>query len=224
MLLARCQWPQQITVGFTISKITVESALQIPVMPRTCSSGQILSQSYWPTLCCFGIRSWQRSKMRTCYGWTSQPYLSPLCRWYIFRRPSWLLVFLCFRHILTINPRLTLSQQTIFGMNFFDMDQTNNRIVGTPMIWIFFVSAAALTTVTFLLYYWLLRRDGAALQGLTPRIQSRPTWSIEGVRRRFTGSTNSSTELQAYSAWKTGHDDRTLFIDRYMDTGQQTCF
>ncbi|KOS44430.1 hypothetical protein ACN38_g4675 [Penicillium nordicum] len=91
---------------------------------------------------------------------------------------------------------------TIFGMNFFDMDQTNNRIVGTPMIWIFFVSAAALTTVTFLLYYWLLRRDGAALQGLTPRIQSRPTWSIEG----------------------TGHDDRTLFIDRYMDTGQQTCF
>ncbi|KGO69020.1 hypothetical protein PITC_078450 [Penicillium italicum] len=89
------------------------------------------------------------------------------------------------------------SQQTIFGMNFFDMDQASNRIVGTPMIWIFFVSAAALTAVTFLLYYWLLRRDSAALRALAPKIQKRPTWTIEGVRRRFTGGGNSSIELQA---------------------------
>ncbi|KGO36019.1 Mg2+ transporter protein, CorA-like/Zinc transport protein ZntB [Penicillium expansum] len=88
---------------------------------------------------------------------------------------------------------------TIFGMNFFDMDEANNRIVGTPMIWIFFVSAAALTAVTFLLYYWLLRRDSATLRALAPKIQRSQTWTIEGVRRRFTGGggANPSIELQA---------------------------
>lgn len=85
-------------------------------------------------------------------------------------------------------------------MNFFDMDQANNRIVGTPMIWIFFVSSIALTGVTFLLYYWLLSRDGAALRGLAPKIRSSPTWTIEGVRRRFTGGSNAGIELQDCSA------------------------
>ncbi|KAJ5955057.1 hypothetical protein N7501_009336 [Penicillium viridicatum] len=89
---------------------------------------------------------------------------------------------------------------TIFGMNFFDMDQANNRIVGTPMIWIFFVSSTALTAVTFLLYYWLLSRDGAAFRKLAPKVRSSPTWTIEGVRRRFTGGSNISIELQDCSA------------------------
>ncbi|KAJ5685591.1 hypothetical protein N7455_010722 [Penicillium solitum] len=89
---------------------------------------------------------------------------------------------------------------TIFGMNFFDMDQTNNRIVGTPMIWIFFVSSISLTAITFLLYYWLLNRDSTAFRGLAPKIRSSPTWTIEGMRRRFTGGSNASIELQGYSA------------------------
>ncbi|CAI7603500.1 unnamed protein product [Penicillium glandicola] len=89
---------------------------------------------------------------------------------------------------------------TLFGMNFFDMDQTNNRIVGTPMIWIFFVSSIALTAITFLLYYWLLRRDGAAFRGLTPKLQRTPSWTIQGMRRRLTGGTNASIELQACPA------------------------
>lgn len=85
-------------------------------------------------------------------------------------------------------------------MNFFDMDQANNRIVGTPMIWIFFVSSTALTAVTFLLYYWLLSRDGAAFRKLAPKVRSSPTWTIEGVRRKFTGGSNISIELQDCSA------------------------
>ncbi|KAJ5165155.1 Mg2+ transporter protein CorA-like/Zinc transport protein ZntB [Penicillium coprophilum] len=89
---------------------------------------------------------------------------------------------------------------TIFGMNFFDMDQENNRIVGTPMIWIFFISSIALTAITFLLYYWLLRRNGPAFRGLAPNIRSRQTWTIEEVRRRFTGGSNSSIELQSCPA------------------------
>ncbi|KAJ5839581.1 Mg2+ transporter protein CorA-like/Zinc transport protein ZntB [Penicillium rubens] len=86
---------------------------------------------------------------------------------------------------------------TIFGMNFFDLDQANNRIVGTPMIWIFFASSIALTAGTFLLYYWLLRRDGETLRGIAPSSQ---TWSIGGLRRRFTAGSNASIELQSCPA------------------------
>ncbi|KAJ5512548.1 Mg2+ transporter protein CorA-like/Zinc transport protein ZntB [Penicillium fimorum] len=87
---------------------------------------------------------------------------------------------------------------TIFGMNFFDMDQANNRIVGTPMIWIFFVSSTALTAFTFLLYFWLLRRNGPALRWLVSkrRGRRRPTWNIELVRRQITGGPNTSSEAQ----------------------------
>lgn len=82
-------------------------------------------------------------------------------------------------------------------MNFFDLDQANNRIVGTPMIWIFFASSIAPTAGTFLLYYWLLRRDGETLRGIAPSSQ---TWSIGGLRRRFTAGSNASIELQSCPA------------------------
>jgi hypothetical protein len=99
-----------------------------------------------------------------------------------------------------MNANKPFSQQTIFGMNFFDMDTVSNRIVGTPMIWIFFVSSIALTAVTFLLYYWLLRRDGTALRGLAPKVQISPNWSVGELRRRLTSGTNAGIELQTCPA------------------------
>jgi hypothetical protein len=41
-------------------------------------------------------------------------------------------------------------------MNFFDLDANGDQIVMTSMIWIYFLSSAALTICTFLLYHVLL--------------------------------------------------------------------
>ncbi|KAF7543274.1 hypothetical protein G7Z17_g10870 [Cylindrodendrum hubeiense] len=51
---------------------------------------------------------------------------------------------------------------TFFGMNFFAMDETNNRIIATSMIWIYIVTAVSLTGLTFLFYSWVLLYDGKA--------------------------------------------------------------
>ncbi|KAF4338227.1 zinc transport [Fusarium beomiforme] len=45
---------------------------------------------------------------------------------------------------------------TFFGMNFFDLDDNGDQITMTSMIWIYFLSSAALTIGTFLLYHILL--------------------------------------------------------------------
>ncbi|SCN92174.1 uncharacterized protein FFB20_12343 [Fusarium fujikuroi] len=45
---------------------------------------------------------------------------------------------------------------TFFGMNFFDLDDNGHQIVMTSMIWIYFLSSAALTIGTFILYHVLL--------------------------------------------------------------------
>ncbi|UZP46393.1 hypothetical protein NXS19_014205 [Fusarium pseudograminearum] len=47
---------------------------------------------------------------------------------------------------------------TFFGMNFFDLDESADRIVTTPMIWIYVLCSAALTVGTFVLYHILLDR------------------------------------------------------------------
>lgn len=85
-------------------------------------------------------------------------------------------------------------------MNFFHLDQAHKSIVGTPEIWMFFASSGALTAVTFLLYYWLLRRDGVLFRGLLPKVQTIPTWSIQALKRQFTGGTNAGIELQRCEA------------------------
>jgi hypothetical protein len=59
-----------------------------------------------------------------------------------------------------INAVLLTMSQTLFGMNFFDLDDKTHRIVASPMIWIYIVASAALTGITMLLYYWVARRDG----------------------------------------------------------------
>jgi len=52
-------------------------------------------------------------------------------------------------------------------MNFFSMDTENSRIVGTGMVWIFFVLSTGLMGVTFGCYYWLLQeQDGGVLRRL----------------------------------------------------------
>jgi hypothetical protein len=48
--------------------------------------------------------------------------------------------------------------QTFFGMNFFDLVQDADRIVATPMIWIYVLCSAALTIWTFMFYHILLER------------------------------------------------------------------
>ncbi|ESU15681.1 hypothetical protein FGSG_09151 [Fusarium graminearum PH-1] len=47
---------------------------------------------------------------------------------------------------------------TFFGMNFFDLDESADRIVATPMIWIYFLCSAVLTLGTFVFYHILLDR------------------------------------------------------------------
>ncbi len=78
------------------------------------------------------------------------------------------------------------------------MDQDNSRIVGTPMIWIFVVSSAGLTILTFLFYYWLLQRDGVVFRRLAPKVHMAPDWNLKELTRRLTSSgKNLGTELQS---------------------------
>lgn len=41
-------------------------------------------------------------------------------------------------------------------MNFFDLDDENNRIVSTSMIWIYVVASVILTAATCIIYHMLL--------------------------------------------------------------------
>lgn len=54
-------------------------------------------------------------------------------------------------------------------MNFFAMAEDKSRIVITPMIWIYFALTIALTALTFLYYYFLLRRDNKLFQRFVPK-------------------------------------------------------
>ncbi|KAJ6105478.1 Mg2+ transporter protein CorA-like/Zinc transport protein ZntB [Penicillium capsulatum] len=85
---------------------------------------------------------------------------------------------------------------TFFGMNFFDLDQVNNRIVGTSMIWIFVVSSIILTAVTFLFYYGLLYRDGSFSRNLVPKVQIPQDWTFQTLKRQLTFTGGTETELE----------------------------
>lgn len=81
-------------------------------------------------------------------------------------------------------------------MNFFDLDQEKNRIVGSPTIWIFIVASTVLTAITFLFYYWLLHRDGTVFRKLMPKV---PDLKIQTLRRQWTNLTQGDVELQRLS-------------------------
>jgi hypothetical protein len=59
--------------------------------------------------------------------------------------------------------------KTLFGMNFFAMNETTHRLIGSSMIWIYFLSSFGLTSVTVWLYYWLTWRN-ARQSKLGPKV------------------------------------------------------
>ncbi|KAL2867547.1 uncharacterized protein BJX67DRAFT_79635 [Aspergillus lucknowensis] len=84
-----------------------------------------------------------------------------------------------------------------FGMNFFQLDQDSHNFIATSMIWIFIVSAFALTAATFIFYYWLLHRDGAVFRKLKPRIPVTPAWNLKPLKQRLTFNTmNTENRLE----------------------------
>ncbi|KAL3417524.1 hypothetical protein PVAG01_10534 [Phlyctema vagabunda] len=75
---------------------------------------------------------------------------------------------------------------TFFGMNFFDLDPETHRIVTSSMIWIYVIASVALTCATFVLYYFLLQRDGRLFTRLVPTVrmpQRASQWS--NLKKQF---------------------------------------
>lgn len=64
----------------------------------------------------------------------------------------WTLVTVCWPDQLS--PFVAdLLTQGIFGMEFFEMDTATQRLMTSPQIWIYFVTAAGVTILTMALYY-----------------------------------------------------------------------
>jgi hypothetical protein len=101
---------------------------------------------------------------------------------------SWLAV--SFSQTLS-DPIQSNTNQTFFGMNFFVMNQDSHRLVGSPMIWIYALSAAVLTVGTMLFYYVLIQYEGQFFSGLSPKPQlgaPEKITRLEGLKRRLTKS------------------------------------
>lgn len=66
----------------------------------------------------------------------------------------WTLVTVCsFRKYIQVEADDLL--QGIFGMEFFEMNQSTRRLITSPQIWIYFATAAGATIVTVILYWAL---------------------------------------------------------------------
>ncbi|KAF3397420.1 hypothetical protein DPV78_007373 [Talaromyces pinophilus] len=76
---------------------------------------------------------------------------------------------------------------SFFGMNFFAMDQQDNKIIGTPMIWIFVVSAILLTVATFIMYNWLSSHE-AFFRTMAPKKWMPADLNIRKLTRRLTAN------------------------------------
>ncbi|KAJ9419264.1 hypothetical protein QL093DRAFT_2015466, partial [Fusarium oxysporum] len=61
---------------------------------------------------------------------------------------------------------------SFFGMNFFDFDNESRQIVGTPILWIYFLCSAAMTVLTYMFYHLLIQK--------TPLKQI--TWKIPSIK------------------------------------------
>ena len=70
-------------------------------------------------------------------------------------------------------------------MNFFAMDQQDDIIVATPMIWIFVVSAILLTVATFTMYNWLCSHE-AFFRTMAPKKWMTHDLNIRSLTRRLT--------------------------------------
>jgi hypothetical protein len=96
-------------------------------------------------------------------------------------------------------------------MNFFDMDADNNRIIGTPMVWVFFLVSAGLTGVTFAFYYWLLQeQDSSAFRRLAPKARITADWRLplQNLKRRLSHRPGSN----AANTLPPGIEFRTLSV------------
>ncbi|KIL84973.1 hypothetical protein FAVG1_11843 [Fusarium avenaceum] len=65
---------------------------------------------------------------------------------------------------------------SFFGMNFFDFDNESRRIVGTSVLWIYFLCSAAMTVFTYMFYHLLIQKT----------LLKRITWSMPSIKI-FTG-------------------------------------
>jgi hypothetical protein len=94
------------------------------------------------------------------------------------------------------------SGQSFFGTNFFALDTESNRLVGSPMIWIYIVASILLTGATFVFYYWLIQRDNELFTRLVPKVRLSGDW--RSLVRRFTKTERTSgsggVELGAFAA------------------------
>ncbi|KAJ5759043.1 Mg2+ transporter protein CorA-like/Zinc transport protein ZntB [Penicillium odoratum] len=89
---------------------------------------------------------------------------------------------------------------TLFGMNFFAMDEQKSAIVATPMIWIFFLSSVGLTALTFALYYLLEHRGSIPLPRLPARRPAVPQINLQAMMRRLTGMSTYEREMEEFHA------------------------
>lgn len=80
-------------------------------------------------------------------------------------------------------------------MNFFDLNEEDHRIVASSMIWIYIVASILLTGATFVLYYFLLQRDGKLFAQLEPTAKMPLRLPITFLSRRLTGRKQDDTEL-----------------------------
>lgn len=80
------------------------------------------------------------------------------------------------------------------------MDEQNSSIVGTSMIWIFFIVSTLLTAFTFLVYYCLLHRNGPVIKRLMTSIRTMSRPNITTLKQRLRRAKDTDAELQDFGA------------------------
>lgn len=117
----------------------------------------------------------------------------------VYLPPSFIAVCLTTGYLssLLVHGLLTYSQ-TIFGMNFFDMDQEKSTIVATSMIWIFFVCSILLIGVTYGVYWWLVNRKQITIRWSTREWPMPPRINMKTIRRQFTRKAEDTSDLQIH--------------------------
>ncbi|EXL90144.1 hypothetical protein FOIG_16593 [Fusarium odoratissimum NRRL 54006] len=71
---------------------------------------------------------------------------------------------------------------SFFGMNFFDFDNESRQIVGTPILWIYFLCSAAMTVMTYVFYHLLIQK--ALLKRITWKIPSIKMYTRTRTRKK----------------------------------------
>ncbi|EWY80800.1 hypothetical protein FOYG_16721 [Fusarium oxysporum NRRL 32931] len=71
---------------------------------------------------------------------------------------------------------------SFFGMNFFDFDNESRQIVGTPILWIYFLCSAVMTVLTYVFYHLLIQK--AVLKRITWKIPSIKMYTRTRTRKK----------------------------------------